>query len=113
MGQWVGAWSGGGVPGQAGSRDTHPLGASPPQGMGNQQQLRSERPWELSLHSLPQLWAQATPASPPAWGPSRQSPVGRSWAPRRSGMEDLLAVPGKAPGDVMILGPPAGISSPT
>ena len=26
-------------------------------------------------------------------------------------MEDLLAVPGKAPGDVMILGPPVGISS--
>jgi len=75
MEQWVGAWSGGGVPGQAGSRDTHPLGASPPQGMGNQQQLRSERPWELSLHS------RVSPAlSPPTMGPGNP---GQSSCPGR------------------------------
>lgn len=61
---------GGGVPGQAGSRDTHPLGASPPRGMGNQQQLRSERPWGA-------LSAQQGVSCPacPNYGPRQPRPV--------------------------------------
>lgn len=95
-----------------GSRDTHPLGASPLLGDGKSAAAEiREALGSLSaqqgvlLPCLPQLWAQATPASPPAWDPNGRAPVGRSWAPCRAGMGRLL--------ERMILGPPAGISSPT
>lgn len=68
MGQWVGGM--GLVEGLRPGRDTHPLGASPPQGMGNQQQLRSERPWG----ALSAQQGVSCPTSP-KYGPRQPWPV--------------------------------------